>query len=99
MDSPIRAAFSVPLHAPNGKCLGSLACHYAETHVATNDEIARSETWGTLMTHLIAPVSSIHSRREHASAGVGIRRANKNEPSTVTIGPETKSPLPPSNYQ
>jgi GAF domain-containing protein len=53
LDSPIRAAFSVPLLAPNGKCLGSLACHYAETHIATNDEIARNETWATLMAHLI----------------------------------------------
>jgi GAF domain-containing protein len=54
VDSPIRAAFSVPILAPGGKCLGSLACHYSATHVATNDEIARNETWATLIAHLIA---------------------------------------------
>lgn len=54
MDSPIRAAFSVPLLVPGGRCLGSLACHYSDTRQATNDEIARNETWATLIAHLIS---------------------------------------------
>lgn len=51
--SPIRSAFSVPVITLSGECLGSLACHYADIHVPTPEEIKRNETWAEMMAHAI----------------------------------------------
>jgi GAF domain-containing protein len=52
--SPIRAAFSVPVMDEAGACLGSLACHYRDVHVATPSEIKGNETWARLIAHAIS---------------------------------------------
>ena len=56
--SPIRAAFSVPVIDYKGECLASLACHYAEPHTPTNDEIERNELWATMIAHALSEHSN-----------------------------------------
>jgi GAF domain-containing protein len=52
--SPIRAAFSVPVIDKEGECFGSLACHYAETHTASVDEINSNKVWATMIAHAMS---------------------------------------------
>jgi signal transduction protein with GAF and PtsI domain len=53
VDSPIKAAFSVPV-IQNGICIGSLACHYSEQHLATNEDIDRNRIWATMLAHILS---------------------------------------------
>ena len=48
-EAGIRAAFSVPVIADDGECLGSLASHFREVHRPTQDTIETSQLMGTLI--------------------------------------------------
>jgi GAF domain-containing protein len=54
MKSPIRAGFSVPVIDENGTCLGSLASHYDDVHVAAPEEIIHNQTWAEMIAHTIS---------------------------------------------
>ena len=51
INSPIRAAFSVPVITAKGDAVGSLACHFHEPHAPTPNEISRNEAFATLIAH------------------------------------------------
>jgi GAF domain-containing protein len=51
--SPIRAAFSVPAIDQDGRCLGSLACHYSEPHTPTAEDIERNQIWANMIASAI----------------------------------------------
>jgi GAF domain-containing protein len=53
LDSPIRAAFSVPIIDQTGRCIGSLACHYSEPYTPTSEDIDRNDIWATMIAHTI----------------------------------------------
>jgi GAF domain-containing protein len=52
--SPIRAAFSVPIVDEAGVCFGSLACHYAEIHSPSLEEINRNKLWAEMIGHAMS---------------------------------------------
>jgi GAF domain-containing protein len=52
-DSPIRAAFSVPVIAANGEVLGSLACHYKKPYTASENDIERNEIFAKLIAYAL----------------------------------------------
>ena len=54
METPIRAAFSVPVIRDDGKCLGSLACHYKRPYTPTKENIDVNRTWATLIAHTLS---------------------------------------------
>jgi GAF domain-containing protein len=54
LESPIRAAFSVPIIDDRNHCLGSLACHYSEAHTPPKEAIKRNEEWARLLAHAIS---------------------------------------------
>jgi GAF domain-containing protein len=54
LESPIRAAFSVPIIDDRDHCLGSLACHYSEAHIPPKEAIKRNEEWASLLAHAIS---------------------------------------------
>lgn len=60
LDSPIRAAFSVPVFEGD-QVVGSLACHYAAPYAATPSDIERNENFakliGVALTELRASAS------------------------------------------
>jgi hypothetical protein len=56
-----RAAFSVPVMSEAGECIGSLACHYEETHSPSREEIERNTIWAGMIAHVIS---------EHTAAGL-----------------------------
>ena len=53
LDSPIRAAFSVPVIDETGRCVGSLACHYAHPYTPTDDDLQRNAEWAKLIAHAL----------------------------------------------
>ena len=53
LDSPIRAAFSVPVIDENGRCIGSLACHYANPYTPTENDLQRNADWAKLIAHTV----------------------------------------------
>jgi GAF domain-containing protein len=61
--SPIRAAFSVPVIDDRGECLGSLACHYGETHSPSGEEIERNTTWAAMIAHIISQYKAADSTK------------------------------------
>lgn len=54
VESPIRAAFSVPVIDANDEVVGSLACHFSEVHTPTPSEIQRNRTWASLIAYTLA---------------------------------------------
>ena len=48
VESPIRAAFSVPV-LDGEKAIGSLACHFIEAHTPSKVDIERNEVFAKLM--------------------------------------------------
>lgn len=54
VESPIRAAFSVPVIDANDEAIGSLACHFSEVHTPTSSEIERNRTWASLIAYTIS---------------------------------------------
>jgi len=49
LDSPIRAAFSVPV-LNDGHAIASLACHYMEPHTPSKIDIERNEVFAKLIS-------------------------------------------------
>ena len=54
VDTPIRAAFSVPVIRDDGKCIGSLACHHKRPYTPTKENIDVNRTWATLIAHTLS---------------------------------------------
>jgi GAF domain-containing protein len=54
METSIRAAFSVPVIRDDGKCLGSLACHYKRPYTPTKENIDVNRTWAALIAHTLS---------------------------------------------
>lgn len=52
-DSPIRAAFSVPVITADGEVLGSLACHYKRPYTASENDIERNEIFAQLIAYTL----------------------------------------------
>ena len=52
--SPIRAAFSVPVIAEDGQCIGSLACHFDQPYTPTAGDIQRNKDWAIMIAHVIS---------------------------------------------
>jgi GAF domain-containing protein len=53
-ESSIRAAFSVPVIRDDGKCVGSLACHYKRAYTPSKENVDVNVTWATLIAHTLA---------------------------------------------
>jgi hypothetical protein len=51
--SPIRSVFSVPAMSEDGRCVGSLACHYSEIHTPSAGDIERNTTWASMIAHTL----------------------------------------------
>ena len=58
VDTSIRAAFSVPVIRDDGKCIGSLACHYKHPYTPTKENIDVNLTWATLIAHTLTQYES-----------------------------------------
>lgn len=58
VESPIRAAFSVPIIDDEGACIGSLACHYCEGYSPSDEAIAANVQWAALIAHAISEYKS-----------------------------------------
>jgi GAF domain-containing protein len=52
-DSPIRAAFSVPVMTADGEVLGSLACHYKKPYAASENDIERNQIFAQLIAYAL----------------------------------------------
>lgn len=53
-ETSIRAAFSVPVIRDDGKCVGSLACHYKRPYTPTKENVDVNVTWATLIAHTLS---------------------------------------------
>jgi hypothetical protein len=53
METSVRAAFSVPVICDDGKCIGSLACHYKRPYTPTKENIDLNRTWAKLIAHTL----------------------------------------------
>lgn len=51
--SPIRAAFSVPVITTDGEVLGSLACHYKKPYAASENDIERNQIFAQLIAYTL----------------------------------------------
>jgi GAF domain-containing protein len=54
LESPIRAAYSVPIIDDRKHCLGSLACHYSVAHIPPKEAIQHNEEWASLLDQAIS---------------------------------------------
>ena len=54
METPVRAAFSVPVIRDDDQCIGSLACHYTRPYTPTKENIDVNRTWAKLIAHTLS---------------------------------------------
>jgi hypothetical protein len=74
VDSPIKAAFSVPV-IQNGLCIGSLACHYSETYQAKNVDIDRNRIWADMLAHVISVHTGSYRPSDQGDVTTGVPAA------------------------
>lgn len=58
--SPIRAAFSVPVLAPDGTVFGSLACHFAQPHRPSEYDLERNRIFAQLIAFALREEKHLH---------------------------------------
>ena len=54
VESPMRAAFSIPVITEDGRCLGSLACHYDHVYEASESDVSANRTWADMIAHTLS---------------------------------------------
>jgi GAF domain-containing protein len=71
VESPIRAAFSVPV-IQNDLCIGSLACHYSEPFHAKSEDIDRNRIWANMLAHIISVYTGTYHRNDANGQARGV---------------------------
>jgi GAF domain-containing protein len=67
-ETSIRAAFSVPVIRDDGKCVGSLACHYKRPYTPTKANIDVNLRWATLIAHTLFQYEGVKPNLKGRSA-------------------------------
>ena len=75
LKSEIRAAFSVPVIAPSGEAIGSLACHYKQPRTPSENDLERNTIFATLIAHTLAWSPKIRAAEDEDIAKVDPAKA------------------------